>query len=110
MGRARRLRRVFVVAVLIAWRSASPLHAQDVDGSPDPAPPIDPSPSGIVQQASSVAASFQLDQVVKQPQGPPPTPRHTGLRPFLRDLAGDVTHLPSKENLFWAGVVGPPVR
>lgn len=105
MGRARRLRRVFV-AVLIAWRSASPLLAQDVDGNPDSAPPVEPSPSGIVQQASSVAASVQLDQVVTQPQGPPPTPRHTGLRPFLRDLAGDVTHLPSKENLFWAGIGG----
>jgi membrane-associated phospholipid phosphatase len=95
-----------VVAVLIAWRSASPLHAQDVDGSADPAPPVALSPSGIVQQASSAAAAFQLDQVVTQPKGPPPTPRHTGLRPFLKDLVGDVTHLPSKENLFWVGVGG----
>ena len=106
MEPARRLTLVFVLALLIASRSAVPLYAQAVDGSPDSAPRVEPSPSGIVQQASSVAASFQLDQVVKQPAGPPPTPRHTGLRPLLRDLVGDVAHLPSKENLFWVGVGG----
>jgi len=95
---------VFMVAVLITWRSASPLHAQDADSAGEPA--SGPAPAGIMQTASSVAASLQLDQVVTQPAGPPPTPRHTGIRAMVKDLAGDVTHLPSKENLFWVGVGG----
>jgi len=93
-----------MVAVLITWRSASPLHAQDADSAGEPA--SGPAPAGIMQTASSVAASLQLDQVVTQPAGPPPTPRHTGIRAMVKDLAGDVTHLPSKENLFWVGVGG----
>src|SRR5262249_33792109 len=46
------------------------------------------------------------DQVIGQPAGPPPTPRHTGIKAMVKDLASDVTHLPSKENAFWAGVGG----
>ncbi len=45
-------------------------------------------------------------QVVGQPAGPPPTPRHTGVKALVKDLALDVVHLPSKENLFWVGVGG----
>ena len=47
---------------------------------------------------------FDVSQVVQQPAGPPPTPRHTGIRAMVRGLATDVKHLPSKENLFWVGV------
>jgi membrane-associated phospholipid phosphatase len=43
---------------------------------------------------------------VPQPAGPPPTPAHTGVKALFRDLVGDVAHLPSKENLAWAGVGG----
>jgi len=94
---------VFVMTMLIAWRSASPLHAQDVDAADHQA--ASP-PSGILESVSAAAASVQLAQVVTQPAGPPPTPRHTGIRALVKDLAGDVTHLPSKENLFWVGVGG----
>jgi membrane-associated phospholipid phosphatase len=41
-----------------------------------------------------------------QPAGPPPTPRHTGIRALLKDLVEDVKHLPSRENLLWAGAGG----
>ena len=44
------------------------------------------------------AAAFQ------QPAGPPPTPRHTGVRALFKDLASDIKHLPSKENLMWVGI------
>jgi hypothetical protein len=100
---ARRLPLFLVVAMLVVWRSASPLYAQDADASGEHA--ASPS-SGIFQQASRAASAFQLDQVVQQPAGPPPTPRHTGIKALIKDLAGDVTHLPSKENLFWVGVGG----
>src|SRR4029453_897515 len=46
------------------------------------------------------------EQVIQQPAGPPPTPRHTGLKAMAKDLVEDVKHLPSKENLFWAGLGG----
>lgn len=80
----------------------SPLLAQD---------------AAVVQTATEAAVDWtpalppsavwaQLDQVVQQPAGPPPTPRHTGIRALLRNLASDVRHLPSKQNLFWVGVGG----
>ncbi len=40
------------------------------------------------------------------PTGPAPTPRHTGVRALMKDLAEDVKHLPSKENAVWVGVGG----
>jgi len=45
-------------------------------------------------------------QVVGQPAGPAPTPRHTGVKALVKDLALDFAHLPSKENLFWVVVGG----
>jgi membrane-associated phospholipid phosphatase len=46
------------------------------------------------------------DEVSEQPAGPPPTPRHTGVKAMIKDLGDDFLHLPSKENLFWAGLGG----
>jgi membrane-associated phospholipid phosphatase len=46
------------------------------------------------------------DGDVAQPAGPPPTPRHTGIKAMVTGLVDDMKHLPSKENLFWAGVGG----
>jgi PAP2 superfamily len=55
-------------------------------------------------KTESVAADSE--QVVTKPAGPAPTPRHTGIKAMVKDLAIDFTHLPSRENLFWAGVGG----
>jgi hypothetical protein len=46
------------------------------------------------------------EQVITQPAGPAPTPRHTGIKAMVKDLGSDFKHLPSKENLFWAGIGG----
>ncbi len=54
----------------------------------------------------TVAPALDADQVVQKPEGPPPTPRHTGIKAMFKDLVQDVTHLPSRENLFWVGVGG----
>jgi hypothetical protein len=54
----------------------------------------------------AVAAVFDTEQVVQQPAGPPPTPRHTGIKALVKDLGNDITHLPSKENLFWVAIGG----
>lgn len=40
----------------------------------------------------------------QQPAGPPPTPRHTGIRATLKAIPTDFAHLPSKWNLFWFGI------
>ena len=51
----------------------------------------------------SVVAAPVAAQVSK-PTPAPPIPEHTGIRAMLVELADDVRHLPSKENLLWAGV------
>lgn len=40
----------------------------------------------------------------QKPAGPPPTPRHTGIKSTLKGLVADVKNLPSRENLFWVGI------
>jgi hypothetical protein len=49
---------------------------------------------------------FTAAQDIQKPAGPPPTPRHTGFKAMFKDLVHDFGHLPSKENLVWAGVGG----
>ena len=41
-----------------------------------------------------------------QPAAAPPTPRHTGIKAMLKGMVTDLKHLPSRENLLWAGVGG----
>jgi len=49
----------------------------------------------------------RLDTYVgQQPEGPPPTPRHTGIKALTKHLVTNFKYLPSKENLFWAGAGG----
>ena len=45
-------------------------------------------------------------QVVTTPAGPPPTPRHTGIKAMATGIVSDLKHLPSTENLFWAATGG----
>jgi PAP2 superfamily len=81
------------ICVLILG-SASPLRAQSTDDLGD-------------HLAGSLAAVVaDAGQVVQKPEGPAPTPRHTGIKALIKDLGQDVIHLPSKENLFWTGVGG----
>ena len=47
-----------------------------------------------------------FDQVIQKPAGPPPTPRHTGIKAMAKGLIIDFKYLPSRENLMWAGVGG----
>jgi membrane-associated phospholipid phosphatase len=79
-------RLLWCVVVLGVCGIASPSNAQGTD------------------QADSVTTSEP--QIITQPAGPAPTPRHTGIKAMVKDLGSDFKHLPSKENLFWAGVGG----
>ena len=56
--------------------------------------------------AFGAPSSVDAGQVIQKPAGPPPTPRHTGIKAMVKDLGQDFKHLPSRENLFWAGVGG----
>ena len=42
----------------------------------------------------------------QKPAGPPPTPRHTGIKAMVKGLVIDFRYLPSKENLYWAATGG----
>src|SRR4051812_24355209 len=44
--------------------------------------------------------------IAQQPAGPPPTPRHTGVKALATHLVTNFKYLPSKENLLWAGAGG----
>jgi hypothetical protein len=57
------------------------------------------------QDASVDAAADDAGQIQK-PAPAPPTPEHTGIKAMFRQFGTDIKHLPSKENLFWAGVGG----
>jgi PAP2 superfamily len=79
---------VAVASVLLACALTTSVRAEDPPGTTEPGEP------------------FTFEQVIAQPAGPPPTPRHTGIKAMAKDLANDFKHLPSKENLFWAGFSG----
>ena len=89
-----RIPRCLCLACVLLLCAANPLRAQADD---DHAEPVGESLIAVVADAG---------QVVQQPTGPPPTPRHTGIKALIKDLGQDVIHLPSKENLFWTGVGG----
>ena len=89
----RLVNRVCLAGALTFW-IASPLAAQTFPGGRITFPDFKALPA------------VDAGQVVQKPEGPPPTPRHTGVQAMFKDLVLDVTHLPSKENLFWVGVGG----
>ena len=48
--------------------------------------------------------TIDFDQAIQPPAGPPPTPRHTGIKALVKGLVVDFKYLPSRENLMWAGL------
>ena len=89
--------RVHMMAAVFALiGAATPLRAQT---APSLVQGSQPSPTGLF-------ALPEDEQVITQPAGPAPTPRHTGIKAMVKDLGSDFKHLPSKENLFWAGIGG----
>ena len=73
-------------------------------------PPIGASAAALqtlrATSESLFAPAADADQLVQPPAGPPPTPRHTGIKALLKGIVIDVKHLPSRENLLWAGIGG----
>jgi len=81
---------------------AVPANAQ-VDASRELRPALgrDESTTEFLRESAADGA-----QVVTKPEGPAPTPRHTGIKAMVKDLGADIIHLPSKENLFLTAVGG----
>lgn len=61
-----------------------------------------------VRSASAGTPVPRVDfrQIVQSPDPAPPPPRHTGVKALVTGLGTDVKHLPSRENLMWAGIGG----
>lgn len=63
---------------------------------------VEPPATGAIPALRGI----DFSQVIQQPAGPPPTPRHTGIKAMVKGLGPAVKHLPSRENLMWAGIGG----
>ncbi len=104
---ARRLARAFCAFLVVSFAVQAPLIAQvtvdavDTDGRS----PFSswPAPQGISNDIWALPA-VEFGQIIKAPAGPPPTPRHTGLKALVKGVFEDAKHLPSRQNLFWLGV------
>ena len=90
---------VFVLAIVVVASSSGPIAAQTIDR------PTDLEAMPVV--SPTARPCFTPDRVktcfAQQPAGPPPTPRHTGIRTLTRHLVTNFRYLPSMENLFWVG-------
>src|SRR5215510_14836635 len=92
----------FTIAVMITTSELS--RAQTSEQSPVSEAALAPSLFG---PSPSPLASYDADTLfAQQPAGPPPTPRHTGIKAMTKHHVTNFKYLPSKENLFWAGVGG----
>ncbi|HUK35450.1 MAG TPA: phosphatase PAP2 family protein [Vicinamibacterales bacterium] len=104
------------IAVLIGVWFTTSLAAQDValDTAEvvhlDTPLVIDPSAVdtavGVDDGVPPQAKAFAFGQVIGKPTPAPPTPAHTGIKEMIKELGIDIKHLPSWENVFWAGVGG----
>jgi membrane-associated phospholipid phosphatase len=84
---------------------AAPLRAQ-TDVERPPVASAAASPTHPAANEAIFTSDIDFSQAIQQPAGPPPTPRHTGIKAMLKGLGTDVKHLPSRQNLFWVGVGG----
>jgi membrane-associated phospholipid phosphatase len=85
---------VMTAGVLAQAQTTAPSNLSEAA----PPPPLF-APSSI----GSLAAESVFEQ---QPAGPPPTPRHTGIKAMAEHVVTNFRYLPSTENLLWAGAGG----
>jgi hypothetical protein len=61
----------------------------------------------VARPAAPLFTPESIDtSITQQPAGPPPTPRHTGIKAMTKHLVTNFKYLPSMENLYWAGAGG----
>jgi PAP2 superfamily protein len=90
-----------IAAVLVA-SSTMPVRAQ----SEVHVPPSETVPAAPTRAEADLPVPTDLTGVISQPAGPPPTPRHTGLKAMAKGFVIDFKYLPSRENALWAGLGG----
>jgi membrane-associated phospholipid phosphatase len=98
--------RFVLVVMLVVCGIAAPARAQsDVERPLVDASPV-PSWDMPAFHTPLFAPAVDFDSAVQQPAGPPPTPRHTGIKALAKGTVVNFKYLPSLENLMWAGVGG----
>jgi membrane-associated phospholipid phosphatase len=70
------------------------------------ASPASQSPSAEISAPVAADQEGPQEKPADAPEQKPPTPRHTGFRGMFGGLKGDIEHLPSKQNLYLAGIGG----
>jgi membrane-associated phospholipid phosphatase len=89
-------------AIVLIMTTSGLSHAQTND--PPAVSEAAPAPSLF---GLSPLGSLDTDALfAQQPAGPPPTPRHTGIKALAKHLVTNFKYLPSTENLLWAGAGG----
>lgn len=86
-----------IAAVIVAC-SAMPVRAQSDVHVPRSETSV-ATPSG---PEANLTVPLDLLAAMAQPAGPPPTPRHTGLKAMAAGFVIDFKYLPSRENVLWA--------
>ena len=90
----------FAIAVMMTTSASAQAQTSDPPTVSEGAPSASlsgPSPLGSLDTSALFA---------QQPAGPPPTPRHTGIKTMAKHLVTNFKYLPSMENLYWAGAGG----
>jgi membrane-associated phospholipid phosphatase len=95
--------RCFVAGLFLTFVAPS-VHAQGE--ARDASAVVTPVPSAASLGEPLFGSTVDLVPAIQQPAGPPPTPRHTGIKAMVKGLIIDFKYLPSRENLMWAGVGG----
>jgi membrane-associated phospholipid phosphatase len=93
--RSRRMRHIsLLLGIMMMCGGVSRLAAQELSATNTTVTAATGADTGAVVAFQQVAA----------PDGPPPTPQHTGIRAMIKGVGQDITHLPSRQNLLWVGV------
>jgi hypothetical protein len=93
--------------VRIAFFAVMTMTSAPADAQTSDPPAGSDATSAVLSSALLPWASGDTDALVNQrPAGPPPTPRHTGIKTMAGHLVTNFKYLPSKENLYWASAGG----
>ena len=97
---------LFLAVMFVVCGIAAPVRAQTNVERPLADASAAPSSRTTALRNPLFAPTVDFDQIVQPPAGPPPTPRHTGIKALVKGLIIDFKYLPSRENLMWAGIGG----
>ena len=95
-----------VVVMFVTCGLTAPVRAQTDVGQPLVNASGTPSSDMPAFRTPLFTPTVDFEQVIQQPAGPPPTPRHTGIKALAKGIIINFKYLPSRENLMWAGVGG----